>query len=225
MFDFLKRKPVPQQQPLSLQMREFMFGDVPWARWCKLGAPEVEPWLSFKRARSELDRGDTPAAASTLHTVLATPSYETRFYLQAWHYLRELGCSPTDGKHLFGVIVEVGFEKGLDVLGAYEDRTARYWNFCGAGVVWDRPDDSVDREIDCLFESSRPVVAQIGPWKDSRLAPPETGMVRLSFLTPSGVHFGQGPFNVFSKDSMAGPVIQRATALMQKLISKQKPPS
>jgi len=117
-------------------------------------------------------------------------------------------------------VIEVGLENGLDVPQRYEDYTARYWNFSGAGVVWERPDASVDTEIDDLFQVSRTVVQRIGPWDKPRLGAPAQRTIRLSFLTPSGLHFGQAPLDVFAKDPIAGPVIQRGSLLMQKLISK-----
>jgi hypothetical protein len=88
--------------------------------------------------------------------------------------------------------------QGLDILAGYADHHARYYNFSGAGVVWERPNNSLDALIDRLLAVGAEVTAQIGPWQESRPPAPEAGQVRLSFLTPSGLHFGQGPMEVSS---------------------------
>ena len=220
MFNFLKKKSVPSLSPVSAQMREVMFGDMPWAQWCKPECPDVEPWSTFKAARSALERGAPEEAKSLLKRILSAPGFESRCYLQAWHYLRELGEGLPDPKRLVGVIVEVEVNGGLDVLGAYEDHTARYWNFSGAGIVWDHPDASLDQDIDALFEASKATVMRIGPWDKPRVTTFAKGMARVSFLTPSGIHFGQGPFVVLAKDNLGGPVIQKGAVLMRKLMAK-----
>jgi hypothetical protein len=46
--------------------------------------------------------------------------------------------------------------------------------------------------------------------------------VRINLLTPSGLHFGQGAFEVLASDPMGGPVIGSATRLMQELIAKSQ---
>jgi hypothetical protein len=41
-------------------------------------------------------------------------------------------------------------------------------------------------------------------------------------LVPSGLHFGQAPFEVLMGDQMGGPVITAAMQLMQALIAKSE---
>ena len=55
-----------------------------------------------------------------------------------------------------------------------------------------------------------------GPSRGSAAAPDH---IRLNFLAPSGLHFGQAPFAVFEQDALAGPVVRAATALLQALIA------
>jgi len=88
-------------------------------------------------------------------------------------------------------------------------------------VIWEHPDNSLDPAIDALLEASREVVAQIGPWDKKRPAAPQGDTVRLCFLTPGGLHFGQGPMDVLSRDPMGGKIIHLATVLMQALIAKK----
>jgi hypothetical protein len=130
---------------------------------------------------------------------------------------RFLGWAPpVDTKQVWGVVVEVGLQGGLDLLAAYADHTARYYNYSGAGVVWDHP----DAPIDALLACGQTICDRIGPWEGARPAPPPNGQVRINLLTPSGLHFGQGPFELLSQDSLGGPALAAATALMQGLIAK-----
>src|SRR5205807_133590 len=81
--------------------------------------------------------------------ILAAPKLESRHYLQAWHFLRQHGSRPREefAKTVLGVVVEVGMPEGLDLLAAYLDRSARYFNYSGRAVVWDHPDTSLDNYI------------------------------------------------------------------------------
>jgi len=55
-------KPTPTPGAVSLQMRDVLFGDLPWAQWCRADIPNVEPWSSFKRVRAMLEAGNVFAA-------------------------------------------------------------------------------------------------------------------------------------------------------------------
>lgn len=59
----------------------------------------------------------------------------------------------------------------------------RVW---GAGVIWERPDDRLDPEVNALLSAGRKVVSQIGPWDGARPDAPGPGHIRLNFLTPAG---------------------------------------
>lgn len=145
----------------------------------------------------------------------------SRDQIQAWRFLGEMGMHPPEsvGKDVLGVVVEVGTEEGQDVLAAYADRTAQYYNYSGAGVVWKQPDSSLDSLVERVLGSAATLVRQIGPWQGPRRRPVSKGQIRLSVLTPLGLHFGEGPFAVLDRDPLASPLIQAATALMVGLTS------
>jgi hypothetical protein len=145
---------------------------------------------------------------------------ETRPKILAANMVRSLG-KPIDGKRLFGVIVEVGMDEGLDTLAAYEDGTARYINYTGSMIIWDAKTEESNELIVDLFLAARRVVEKIGPWDGVRLPRPVTGNVRLSFLVADGLYFGEGPFEILARDPMGGPVIAAATKLMQFLVTKR----
>lgn len=213
---FGKKAPLPA-------IRDTLFGDVPISQWAAGAAsPHDEPWSSFVQAREHLASGRPKEAIRVFHRVLAMPDLESRHYAQAWHFLREAGVCPDAAvaKKLYGVIVEVGLADGLDIVAAYADRTARYFNHSGAAVVWDAPDDSLRIEIEDVLRAGKAVVDRIGPWEEPRPPAPATGQARINMLTPSGLHFGQASFQALAADALGGPVVSAATRLMQSLIAK-----
>lgn len=211
-----------KEKPLA--PRDLLFGDLPMEQWPRETTATAEPWRSFVEARTRLKAGNKADAIRILQGIQATVGLESRHYLQAWHFLRELGVQPAAevAKRLYGVIVEVGLDEGVDIVVAYADYTARYFNYTGASIIWERADASLDQPVGSLLEAGRVVVEQIGPWDKARPPAPGNGSVRINLLTPSGLHFGQGPFEVLAKDPMGAPVIGLATRLMQELIAKAK---
>ncbi len=159
---------------------------------------------------------------ATWKSIAADASLEPRHALQAWHFLRQHGQQPdeTEAKLILGVVLEVALHEGLDLLAAYPDHSARYYNFSGKGVVWEHPDDSLDERIDDLLLASADIVQRIGPHDGGRPGVPPEGHVRLNFLTPSGLHFGQAPMSTLAADPMGGPILQRGAELMQAMIEK-----
>jgi hypothetical protein len=217
---FWKSKKKQPEWPLA-GLRETLFGDLPLENWSKPGAAlgAEEPWASFARAR-ELLQSDRTAAIESLRSIANTAGLEPRHHLQAWHVLRELGVKPAQdlGKQVLGVVVEVPVGGGPDVLAAYADHSARYLNHAGGAVIWERPDDRLDALIDGLLAASSSLVQRIGPWDGPRPPPPRKEHARLNFLTPSGLHFGEGPFGALAGDPMGAPVINAATLLMKELV-------
>ena len=152
------------------------------------------------------------------------PELESRHYLQAYHFLRALGVNapPEKTKDVLGVVVEVGMQGGLDLVAAYADCHARYYNYSGAGVVWERPGDMLDGCILELLRVGGSVARKIGPWEGIRPPAPEAGHARINVLAPGGLYFAQGPLDSLSKDHPGGPVLAAAFELMQKLIALTK---
>lgn len=220
---FGKKKPDSVKTDLSHAMRNTLFGDMPLEQWPQEGAASEEPpWSVFVQARRHLAAGDKGGAITCWQRVVDDPTLEPRHHLQAWHFLRQHGVQPApeQAQQLLGVVLEVSMPGGLDLLAAYPDYSARYYNFSGASIIWEHPDTSLDAQIDQLLEASRRVVERIGPWDKPRPGPPGKDEVRLNFLTPSGLHFGQGPMGVLSKDAMGGPVIHTGGLLMSAMIAK-----
>jgi hypothetical protein len=151
MFGWLKKK---RRQSPTNSIRETLFGDMPLSAWSH-GEGNVTPWAEFTQVQRHLETQDVAAATAQLRQIASLPNLESRHYLQAWNELRRLGVKPTaEAKQLLGVVVEVGLDEGLDLLAAYADGSARYFNFSGAAVVWERPDTSLDDHVDALFSAA-----------------------------------------------------------------------
>ena len=222
MSDFVALNP----SAIHREIRNTLFGDVPLAELVKAHpkVPLAEPWLSFQHARDLNDTGDVAGAKEAVRKIAAMPDLDTRIFLQAWHTLRELGDKPPQGreKEVLGVVVEIGMPKGLDLVAAYRDHRARYFNYSGAGVLWERRDDSLDGLIDELLQAGTVVVEAIGPWTKPKPPEPKNGFARINLLTPSGIHLGNGPVEALNQDPMGGPILSAAFGLMKRLVELTK---
>jgi len=212
-----------RQPELSAKLRDALFGDTPLPLLLAsltVDALLLEPWSTFFEAEKARTSGESAKAIASLQAVLAMPNLDSRMYLEAWQALRNLGVNPPpdQAKDLLGVVVEVGLPGGLDLVAAWPDHCARYWNQSGAGVVWERAQGEVNSKIDELLRTGGEVLKLIGPWNGERPAPPLNGFARINFLTPSGLHFGFGRQAQLMKDPMAAPVFNAAFQLMQALM-------
>jgi hypothetical protein len=142
---------------------------------------------------------------------------ESRTRVLAYNWLRKHNHPVPRGK-LFGVIVEVGMEGGLDVLATYEDRSIRLIGRTGRMAFFEAVPSDMEPKIAKLLSAAQVAVDRIGPWYEVRLPPPTEGNVRLSFLVSDGLYFGEGPFELMQREPMAGPIIQEATELFRLVV-------
>ncbi len=206
-------------------IRETLFGDMPLSVWAGQNRSDrAEPWIWFARVKSDLESERATQAVEQLKEITRTAGLQTRHYLQAWHFLRPLGETPplSVAKEILGVVVEVSMDDGEDLLAAYADLSARYINYSGAAIIWEHPDDSLDQMIAELLEAGMRIIHQIGPWQGPRPGPPASGEARVNLLTPSGLHFGQAPYDLLANDAMGGPILRAALNLMKALIEKSE---
>jgi len=221
----------PAPEPEGPAFYNSLFGDIPAEHWPRPLAPGRDPaqeapeWRWFRQAREAAQRGEAPQAEQLLRQVLSRPDLEARHYLQAWTALRALGVAPaaTEAKRVLGVVVEVSLAQGPDVVAAYADGSARYINQGGGAIVWENPDHSLDQLVSTLLAAGQHVADRIGPWEGARRGPVTGNAARLSFLTPSGLHFGEGPMEVLWNDALAHPVLAAAQALMIAIMEKSQP--
>ena len=158
-----------------------------------------------------------PAKITALAQAAGT---ESRVRALAFRWLQGHGQEVPKGLVL-GLVIEVPVGKGLDVLAAYADGSVRYINQSGklaiieAGALAD-----ANAEAKQLIGLAQPLVARIGPWDKARLPPPSTPNLRLTFVVSDGLYFGQGPFQAMQQDAMAGPLIQKGTQLLQRVVAR-----
>jgi len=214
---FWKRKPSPNDE-----IREVLFGDLPIEKWTVENA-DIEPWTSFGLVKELLQSNQKDRAVAKLHEIISMNGLESRHYVQAYNFLKQLGYIESEATKLFGVVVEVGVNrKGYDLLAVYGDLTARYFNFTGSGVVWSHPDNSLDIEIKEVLDKGREVMKLIGPWEGERRKPVKNNMVRLNLLTSKGLHFGEANVYTMEQDPIGGGLLKVSTILMQALMDKSK---
>lgn len=181
MLDWLKKS---SEHPPKKEIRDTLFGDDSLADLSEVNS-EYEPWRSFKLTHQQLMAGHKAIAVQTLQSILQMPSLESRSYLQAWAALRELGIKPPPekAKQVLGVVVEVALRGGLDLVAAWPDHGVRYYNYSGAGVVWERASDKLNLAIDDLLSKAQAVVNNIGPWEKPRPPAPPQGQARINILS------------------------------------------
>lgn len=225
MFNFFKKKEKTQPSaPPIAAIRDTLFGDMPIAQWAKDLDAAAEPWASFAQARKCLEAGEQASAIPVLQAITEMRVLEPRHYLQAWHFLRQMGVNPPPekAKLVYGVIIETSYPSGVDLLAVYANFAVRYFPPNGGGYIWERPDQSLDAEVQALFRAAQAVANQIGPWEAERPGLPETHNLRLNMLTPSGNHFGYGGIKTMHTEPMGKSVLDPARQLIAKLTSKAK---
>jgi len=200
-----------------------LFGDLALADWARQGEKiETAPWLAFREAAAFQAQGQLAQACRVLRGIAKEPGIETRHLLQAWSGLRELNCPEARDaeKSLLGVLIEAsseGPEQGHDILAVYADGAALYLDHSGAVRSSLNADGTLDEEIAAVLEAATAILPQVGPWQGRRLPPPNKGNVRLDFLTPIGLCFGEGPFAAIARDPVAEPLVKAGAVLVQRL--------
>jgi hypothetical protein len=152
-----------------------------------------------------------------LRKVADDETNEGRVRAVAYSRLRALG-ETVPPKRLLGVIVEVPLQQGLDVLAAFSEGGVRYLNQSGKVAIFEGQGNPVEGLAKELVAVSQPIVSTSGPWDKQRLPPPKAGNIRITFLVSDGLYFGEGPFAALQRDAMAGPVLGKATQLLQRAV-------
>lgn len=172
--------------------------------------PEVYPWNILFSESTNL---------SSLEKIISDDNIESRVKILVYNKMIANG-QKIYNKELFGVIVEIGLENGLDVLASYNDGSARYINQSGKIIVWETTDETSKFLTNKLFSDGANVIIKIGPWDQPRRQAPEKGIARITFLVSDGLYFGEGPITILFDDDLAGPTLASAAELMKYLVEK-----
>ncbi|WP_266366992.1 hypothetical protein [Tellurirhabdus rosea] len=224
LFDFIKKSdltepasiatPGPYKEYPTNVLYELLFSDNPHLYQTVIQQPHAYPFSVLLSEKSTLE---------DFQKVIDDPSADPRLRALAYYRQRKAGHTPTR-KELLAVIVEVGLDEGLDVLASFSNGHARYINFTGRTLIWEKTDEPSGQLTRKLFTQSWQIIQQIGPWENDRKPHPAQGTTRISFLVSDGLYFGEAPTSVLFTDALAGPALATATRLMQHLVQQPLPP-
>jgi hypothetical protein len=161
-------------------IRQMLFANQPLkelVKQIKLDGSANNPFQTITDASKRAEEGKKTDAVSKLRSVLQMQPLETRVELFVWSGLRELGEKPESksGTEVPGV--------GYDTLAAYADGSARYLNYSGSGIFWDKPDEIIKSLCKNFIESTLPASGSAKPRNSASL--PKTG-TQVTLLTRSG---------------------------------------
>lgn len=148
------------------------------------------PWILLVSAFVNLKNENVEESRRMLRAVTLI-SKDTLVQLWAWHNLRQLGRKPPVGiaQQVLGLVIEVPYEKGADILASYADGTARYINHSGGIILWEDFDEVITSLIYEGLKLAHPMGEPIEARKDSLI---QEGDVRLTVLTPGGMTVWEG---------------------------------
>ena len=213
--------------PVLLELRETLYTRAsldPFLARLQDDAKSAFPWSHFFAANQALKDGDNAGAISQLKQVVGAQGLNTRIYLQAWHTLVSLGELPVETLRGYtqGVVIENHMDQGLDIVAAYSDNTARYWNYTGTGIVWDARDPEIDKLVFELLKIGFEITKRIGIGLRDTPPVPERGYLRIYIMAYDGSAVGEGRFEQLSKDPMGNTAINAGVNLMNGLMKKQR---
>lgn len=144
-------------------------------------------WAAVAKVREA--GGDNAGARKAALAILSLPAVESRWKIQAWKILRELGYVPSvqEARTVLGVVVEMGKDEGAFIVAGYADGDARMLWTTGGGLLGPMQDHpEVAGEAKSLTKKAEPATTFL-PIKVERPLP-TVGRVRFAILTPAGMH-------------------------------------
>lgn len=227
LFGKKEEQPKVDAMPILLQLRETLYTNAslePFLARLQPDALAAFPWSNFAAANQALKEGDQEKAVAQLKEIVGTPEgLDTRIRLQAWHTLVSLGQMPVDTLRGYtqGVIIENHTDQGLDILAAYIDYSARYWDHSGAGVIWDARDREIDQLIFNLLSVAFEITKRIGVGLRDMPPPAQKGYLRIFIMAYDGSTVGEELFVKLSKDPMGIAALTAANKLIKALMAKR----
>jgi len=168
------------------------------------GASAGEPWATLLSEAADV---------AALRQIAESNSEHSRARALAYRRLRSAGVDTA--KSVLGFIVEVPVEGGVDALAAYSDGRVCYLHHSGETIAIESPSPRVAALTADLARSGHQIVDKVDPWDRKRLPPPEDGRVRLTFVVSNGLYFCDGSFAELQRDTVAGPLLRRATEVLE----------
>ena len=230
MFSFFKKKENDSQGGIPqvlLELRKTLYTNSsldPVLAGLTDEARSMFPWCNFVAAHEALKQGHKDIAISELKQIAGAEGLETRVRLQTWHTLVSLGILPIDTRRGYtqGVFIENHTKQGLEIVAAYSDYSARYWNHAGGGVIWDARDPELDKLNFNLLSAGFEIAKRIGVGLRDTLPVPQKGNIRIFIMAYDGSTVGEGPYEQLSREPMGRVAIDAGTKLIQGLKKRQK---
>jgi hypothetical protein len=178
---------------------------------------EGELWYHIVGAFARYKAGRTLEARLELRRVAEMQGVDSLITLWAWNTLRAWGQTPADdiAQKVLGVVMEVGLDKGADVMAAYEDGTARYVSKTGSMIAWDDHGDHNNDLAQRIVAAAQAIAHQLPA--STADAVTSTGKVQFSLLTIGGIRGVIAPMNELSR--AASPLSPLFNASKELLIS------
>jgi hypothetical protein len=217
LFDFFKRLPLqaarlpgPYRDNAANYLYKLLFCDNP-----DLFKTNVKP--SYSSPYNVLF-SETSTVADLL-AIVNDNAADPRSKLLACNRLTAMG-KKLKRKEVFGVILEIGLEKGPDVMASFCNGTARYIKQTGKILVWDVPDETTEEMTRELFLRSTKTIAALTSWDKPRKTCPTTGNIRISFLAADGLYFIEDRLYVLFDDLAVNPALVTAVQLLKYLAGR-----
>lgn len=159
------------------------------ADWLRLETSHY-PWVLLVSALVNL-KNDRIDEARRLLRAVTLISNDSLVQLWAWHNLNKMGKPPSSAmaQKILGIIIEVPYEDGSEILASYADGTARYINHRGGMILWEDFDDTITPLVYDGFKLAH-VMGNLS--EERKNSPVAEGDVRLTLLTPGGLFIWEG---------------------------------
>jgi len=151
-------------------------------------------------------------------------SVESRIKFLSLYTALTLGLK-INKKIYFGTIIEVPMNGGYDVLAYYSDKTARYYNYSGAAIIYEGGKTNIDNSIEKANSFAIQVCNILEPWEKERLPRPKGDIFRISFLASDGLYFGNSSINTLGKDQSISTLFTNSAEVMKALTNYSNKPA
>jgi tetratricopeptide (TPR) repeat protein len=182
----------------------------------------ANPYRSLALAFAQQRLGNVEESKQTLRQLAKRAEIESRIRLWAWKALRNMGEEPdVDTMYqVLGVIIEVHLpeEDGVDTLAAYSDGSARYINYSGKIIIWDREEGELADLARQVVRNAQTIVRDF-PIGQPGL-PIKANNIRINLLTPGGTRVSEdSATSVRQQTSVMSPIFSVGTDLLEAILA------